>query len=117
MADYNTNYPNPNNLSQDDSQPLLASGHGANPYLSKQQTSESSVDKIKRDKAVFSFDQAMNQAGGMGLFQYIAITAFSICYVSNGYIFYALTYLELWPDYICGPGKNPEVACDREYMC
>ena len=29
------------------------------------------------------------------------ITAFTVTYVSNGYIYYALTYLEKWPAFIC----------------
>jgi len=69
MADLN-NYPNPhNNVSQDDNQPLLAGG-GGNPYLYKtaDSASVSSLDKIKKDKAVLTFDKAMVQAGGMGIF-------------------------------------------------
>jgi MFS family permease len=63
-----------------------------------------------------TFDAAMDRAGGLGLFQILAITAFSVCYVSNGYIFYALTYLELWPDYKCGSSIDPK-SCDRDLMC
>lgn len=37
-------------------------------------------------------------------------------YVSNGYIFYALTYLELWPDYVCSP-DIPAKQCDHTLMC
>ena len=37
-----------------------------------------------------------------------------IIYVSNGYVFYALTYLELFPDYIC-PESNPK--CDHTDRC
>jgi hypothetical protein len=29
------------------------------------------------------------------------ITSFAVAYVSNGYIYYALTYLEKWPDFTC----------------
>jgi len=39
-----------------------------------------------------------------------------VCYVSNGYIFYALTYLELWPDYECASGIKKE-DCNRDLMC
>lgn len=44
------------------------------------------------------------------------MATFSVVYVSNGYIFYALTYLELWPDYICDP-KIDKKDCNRELMC
>lgn len=41
-----------------------------------------------------------------------------MCYVSNGYIFYALTYLELWPDYICDTNIiKPPQECDHTVMC
>ena len=65
---------------------------------------------------MLTFDKAMSLAGGMGLFQYLAITAFSICYVSNGYIYYGLTYLELWPEYVCSKDIIAK-DCNRDLMC
>jgi MFS family permease len=41
---------------------------------------------------------------------------FTVVYVSNGYIFYALTYLELFPDYICAKSV-PKDQCNHELMC
>ena len=41
---------------------------------------------------------------------------FAVVYVSNGYIFYALTYLELFPDYICADSV-PKDNCTRDLMC
>lgn len=52
----------------------------------------------------------------LGLFQIYITMMFSWVYVSNGYIFYALTYLELWPDYTCGKGIAEE-DCNRDLMC
>lgn len=40
----------------------------------------------------------------------------SITYVSNGYVFYALTYLELWPEYIC-PEEVAKDDCNNKYKC
>ena len=58
----------------------------------------------------------MDRAGGLGLFQIIQIIFFSVCYVSNGYIFYALTYLELPPEYKCASNiKNGD--CNAELFC
>jgi hypothetical protein len=37
------------------------------------------------------------------MFQIYIVFMIAVTYVSNGYIFYALTYLELWPTYECGP--------------
>lgn len=76
----------------------------------------------ERASRVLTFDQAMARAGGLGksrcyscdagMFQYFIIFVFTVVYVSNGYIFYALTYLELYPDYICGTGY--ENACTKD---
>jgi hypothetical protein len=41
------------------------------------------------------------------------ITAFAVAYVSNGYIYYALTYLEKWPAFICS--YVSEKDCDIDY--
>ena len=38
-----------------------------------------------------------------------------VVYVSNGYLFYNLTYLELMPEYICPPGFVPK--CDNVAHC
>jgi len=38
-----------------------------------------------------------------------------ILYVSNGYVFYALTYLELFPDYTCPKGYPKD--CDHVARC
>ncbi len=40
------------------------------------------------------------------------VTAFAICYVSNGYIYYALSYLNKWPAFICPNLK--EEQCNVE---
>lgn len=40
----------------------------------------------------------------------------SIIYVSNGYIFYALTYLELWPEYVCDATIKKD-QCNAQLMC
>jgi MFS family permease len=45
------------------------------------------------------------------------IFAFSVCYVSNGYIFYALTYLEKFPVYICDKNIVPEDRCNSQFYC
>ena len=37
-------------------------------------------------------------------------------YVSNNYIYYALTFLELWPDYTCA-ASILDKDCNRELMC
>lgn len=69
----------------------------------------------------------MDKAGGMSkhlhnlrvsldVFQYFVIFMFSVVYVSNGYIFYALTYLELWPDYTCSASVLKD-DCTHELMC
>lgn len=43
---------------------------------------------------------------------------FAIIYVSNGYIFYGLTYLELWPTYQCDKRVIPvDENCNHEAMC
>ena len=41
------------------------------------------------------------------------VTAFTVAYVSNGYIYYALTYLEKWPAFKCT--KVSEKECDIDY--
>ena len=39
----------------------------------------------------------------LGLFQFITTILFLITFSSSGHIYYALTFLELFPDYICPP--------------
>lgn len=84
--------------------------------LKAQSKTQNSSFEEKAQKEVLTFDKALDRAGGLGLFQIIQITAFSVCYVSNGYIFYALTYLELWPDYNCA-SFVPIEKCNRDLMC
>ena len=50
------------------------------------------------------------------MFQIYIIFMFAVVYVSNGYIFYALTYLELFPDYTCAVDIAKD-QCTHELMC
>ena len=51
----------------------------------------------------------------LGVFSIFTIIVFAISYVSNGYIFYALTYLELWPKWDCVGAEGD--ACNASYAC
>ena len=77
------------------------------------------------EKQGLTYDQALMRAGGfgnfkhfeqvnIGIFQYFATLTLMFVYVGNGYLFYSLTYLELFPDYIC-PKEIPK--CDRWDKC
>ena len=52
----------------------------------------------------------------IGIFQIYTVLMMSIIYVSNGYIFYALTYLELWPEYKCDASIHLD-QCNHDLMC
>ena len=51
----------------------------------------------------------------LGPFSIFTIIVFAIAYVSNGYIFYALTYLELWPKWVCEGIDQKD--CNAQYAC
>ena len=63
---------------------------------------------------IYSFDESLSKAGGFGLFQVFSFIFLTLAMVSNGYMFYALPYLELFPDYIC-PVDIPD--CDHTDHC
>lgn len=53
----------------------------------------------------------------IGWFQCYSTLFMLIAYLSNGYIFYSLTYLELFPEYICPSGMDtcgPKDKCADE---
>eukprot|EP00347_Sterkiella_histriomuscorum_P019689 403340662 len=89
---------------------------------------ESSIDELPENKnqqlegshkstAIpdgITYNEALVLAGGFGFFQYLACTTLIMIYMSTGYIFYSLAYLELFPDYRCKDGKLP---CDRNSAC
>ncbi|CDW81726.1 solute carrier family member 5 [Stylonychia lemnae] len=74
----------------------------------------SSSKKSLSETEGLTYDQAIDRAGGFGLFQIFSTSMIMICYLSNGYIFYSLTYLELFPDYIC-PAYNKK--CTYKDRC
>eukprot|EP00347_Sterkiella_histriomuscorum_P020221 403338627 len=59
------------------------------------------VPKHEEKLKIVTFDEALNDCGGFGFFQYFSTIFLMIVYSSNGYLFYALSYLNLFPEYTC----------------